>query len=1281
MAENASPADNDISTARPPVHPFFAQGRTTTSATEPSAILDATDSSTNYIAPVLNNATDNNTTTGENDTDSAGENRGKRRKADQELKLDGTPIKTRPTKRTRNSAGKGDIENLFAKLNNGKEGDKTSRPGSVSSDRPAQDHNPQPETAVQRDTSTHNPLIENPPDNKPPTNPSPIGQPQPQASGHIATPGVVEGRPKKLLLFNPKTGTIGPPPKPKETRIAAEDSEVKKKAPGRRGRKSQSKIVSIVYGADQEARLRLAQLIKDILSGTTRHANTNARPSTKPTATATLTKPPKDTHPFFRGPTKATNKAPVDSQPKKPNASQNSSRTKQYCTTPCSPKKPRLGLASKAPMPQFGVKSLGLKFPGAKLPAWPWQGMVHVRGDEGDNICLDDAPLPFPARKSKGNAVKMSPSESIISRVADALDVPAVAKAIRDVNTEDFVPPPPEVRLPRKHFESGSKLQSRILGELKTFKSAAKAALPQNGMPGSSNTNNARPPPQLTRLFRSIASSLSAFDMSQCETTNWVQKYAPSSAAELLQPGQEVFFLRNWLQTLMVQSIDTGSPDVDKSKAGSKGKPSGAGKKKRRKKLDGFIVSSEDEDQEWYEHSEDDEDWAPSGSRGILRKTVVRSRNRPRGKEVDDKIPNTLVISGPHGCGKTAAVYAVAKELDFEVFEINASSRRSGKDVLERIGDMTRNHHVQQHQSSNAPDNQDATADDETSRDIKTGKQATMNSFFTAKAKVTVPKQTNKDSTTPPEKVTKKEAKKEPAKAQRQSLILLEEADILYEEDKQFWTTLVTLIAQAKRPFVITCNDETLVPLHTLTLHGIFRLSPPPRDLAIDRLLLIAANEGHALIRQSVEQLFDARHHDLRAATMDLQYWCQIGVGDRRGGFDWFYPRWPKGSDLDENQEVVRVVSQGTYELGMNLFGRDPVIDGKESARLVEEEVLHQAWESWGLDMGQWQDSEEMMFWATSLEPEMATRANRAGILEAYDQLADGMSVADMCSAGSFATFKEELIDTTQPDLAAKVRDDFVLGITHLEAPVIKHYSALSPLIASTIKSLAKSSLRLRTEKRKLVQANTLYPLNEPRAINQLQTSFTYTLPGTPQISRMDFAFAFDPIAAPDSSSLHHHQPVSYLEPSVFDRTLRLITLDVAPYVRGIIAYELHLQKQRIKLSSLVSEGGTGGPGSRRMRTTRAALSALEGGTRSATRGERWFKAEMNPYFVAKTAGKGWNSFEEGDLEEVGEEKGKVADAGGVWSDSSQEVTPKRVVQKKRKRKVVLEGEEDEEER
>lgn len=84
------------------------------------------------------------------------------------------------------------------------------------------------------------------------------------------------------------------------------------------------------------------------------------------------------------------------------------------------------------------------------------------------------------------------------------------------------------------------------------------------------------------------------------------------------------------------------------------------------------------------------------------------------------------------------------------------------------------------------------------------------------------------------------------------------------------------------------------------------------------------------------------------------------------------------------------------------------------------------------------------------------------------------------------------------------------------------------------------------------------------------------------------------------------------------------ITLDVAPYVRSIVAYDSVLQQQRLKLSNLMSEGGRGSEGAKRMRTTRAALSAMEGGSRSTTRAEKWFKADINPYLVMRTGGSDW---------------------------------------------------------
>lgn len=966
----------------------------------------------------------------------------------------------------------------------------------------------------------------------------------------------------KVLRFNAKTGTLGSPPKPKRSEDA-------------------TKIVCIRYGHDEDSRKRVGDKIAQILAGTLKMEEPAAIATPAPALKAKVQKEKplqnnsKSTHPFFSGKPKPSAE---QSKPVK-------ERNTIFLTSPISPRRQRNPFQSNK-APQFSIKSSGTKVPGAMHPLWPPHGFSHVRGTETSDSPKQCPLQERPAKKSKGQTVNINATESVLANITRRVDVEAIKHNLPK-NNDTFPPPPSELRLPKRHFESGRKLRRRVRREI------------QSGLPrGISHEEDSsedelvqerpkRSHPAIAAHWRSLLTSLSAFDRSTCETSSWATKYAPTSAEQVLQPGSEVALLKQWLEQLRVQSVESAGGDLPER---SKAKLDGIKKKKRKSKLDDFVVDSEDENSDMHVLS-DSSDRPATPNQRSKKKSIVKTRDI-RGKD-PSRLANTIIISGPHGCGKTAAVYAVAKELDFEIFEINAGTRRSGKDILERVGDMTRNHLVQQHRAELATPDAEETADD-----IKSGKQGTMTSFFKPKPET---KSRGKQDTS---------AKPPPQKTQKQSLILIEEADILYDDDKQFWATLVGMMSQSKRPFIITCNDESLLPIQTLNLHGIFRFSPAPESLAVDLCLLIAANEGHALKRCAIEALFRSRANDLRATLTDLNYWCQLGVGDRRGGYDWFYLRWPKGIDLDSHGDTVRVISEDSYQTGMGWICRDPFAS-LPSGLEMEAEAAEQAWEYWALDLADWQRSFDIAPWCKTASSEDAGRKHNYQLLAAYEDYSSTFSDADICASGAFAADLAQIIDATLPDMPETAKDDFTIGRSLLEAnPLMQHFCSKKP-IASSISSLAKNILKEATIST-LLPRRALQPVDECKITAMLDVSFKYQ---PQQLTRYDVAVAFDPIAVSAKAV-----PTSYLDPSVFDRTMNLIVLDVAPWVRGIVGFESRLMQDRQKLSNLLGEGGK----RKRMRTTRSAYSALEGGERRSTRKDRYFGDCLSTDAVMYTAGNGW---------------------------------------------------------
>lgn len=1171
------------------VHPFFFPAKALPRHTNENVVMPITPESScgSTSDKVLENMDDNagHTAEGANDTlnPNLEERRRKRRKTEP-ISVNSKPTTQsgRQRGRPRKSAGANILNHLKPK-----EDSSAGAPLSVeSTDGPAFALDPNPTEAPNPATAPE--IVPTPPSATVANN----TETAPEPTQSTSSP------PKKLLKFNPKTGTIGSPPKPQLPIMA----DV---VPKKRGRKPKRFVVPLRYGEDLESRMRIgrkidailgdmnetASMAKDVQSAETdgrersqpetpkkvspnRSSNKKAKPIT----------PTKPTHPFFLNKneqgTEATIREKKDAVEKPPK------RQTIFTSTPCSPRKFQ-PTSQKTNLPQFGQKSGGLKIPGAKHPAWPWKGVSHVRGDDQSlHLSVNgNAVLPTGRRKAKRRAVEVGMMESVLQQAGAHLDISSLARQLEDLNADDFQPPNPLLRIPTRHFESGKWLQARVAPHLHT------------------RANTSKVHPAISQAYDSLRSTLSAFDRATCESSTWAQKYAPLSASQVLQNGREAELLRDWLATLKVQAVDTGLAD------GSKTKPvSGPPKRGRKKqKLDGFVVSSDEEEMD--EISEAEDGWAPSTNSRTSQKTVVKLA--PKG---GSRLTNAVLLSGPHGCGKTATVYAIAKELDFEVFELSPGSRRNGKDIIEKVGDMTRNHLVQHQQKGDAPTADDT--DEQLTQDLKSGKQGMMTNFFKPNTSTQTLKPKKRSKTHTNQQQVPQESGVAAAKSQKQkqSLILLEEVDVLYDEDKQFWATIISMISQSKRPFIMTCNDENLVPIQSLTLHGIFRFSQPSKELAVDRLILIAANEGHLLSRHAIETLYDSRNQDLRASINELNYWCQFGVGDPRGGFDWFYRRWPEGSDVDEEGNTIRVISEGTYQTGMGWLGRDAVTS-TSSSRSIEEELQQQTWHNWSLDLCSSGQSEIF----ANATPGESSPQGRLALLKAFDEYSSQLSDADLCSSGAFAELNEVKMDTSLPALPSKIREDFVIGQQVLEVSPLSRYDTVSADISTTMRIYARSQLRNLEQFPNQDSRAIPRPLCEPQALLAIEQGFKDRLEPDPTITRFDYSVAFDPLATSEKTMAG-----GYLDPSVFDRTTKLITLDVAPYIRSIVSYDQQLQKERLLRSNLISEGGT--VGKKRMRNTRSAYSAMEGGSRASTRREKYFSADINPHLVMQTGGDGWGA-------------------------------------------------------
>ncbi|CAH1425734.1 unnamed protein product [Lactuca virosa] len=301
----------------------------------------------------------------------------------------------------------------------------------------------------------------------------------------------------------------------------------------------------------------------------------------------------------------------------------------------------------------------------------------------------------------------------------------------------------------------------------------------------------------------------------QPENSLWTTKYQPEKAIEICGNNESVKFLSEWLCL-------------------------------------------------WYEKgsrnskcSTDNDNWIMQGF--DLNYSPTDSDSESTDEETSLK--NVLLVTGPVGSGKSAAIYACAKEQGFQVIEVNTSDWRNGALVKQKFGEAVESHWLKcsapNHEN---PDNKNQLkssddvieliplSDDEDSKDFK-----------------------------PIDKENKISSSQNGIK----TLILFEDIDATLYEDRGFISTIQQLAETAKRPMILTSNsDDPDLPNNLDRIEVSFRI--PSSDDLLSLAKMVCTAEKAEINSSLVERFIDYCQGDIRKTIMLLQFWCQ-GQNGKKG--------------------------------------------------------------------------------------------------------------------------------------------------------------------------------------------------------------------------------------------------------------------------------------------------------------------------------------------------------------------------------------------------------------
>ncbi|CAN1137659.1 ATPase family AAA domain-containing protein 5 [Linum perenne] len=303
----------------------------------------------------------------------------------------------------------------------------------------------------------------------------------------------------------------------------------------------------------------------------------------------------------------------------------------------------------------------------------------------------------------------------------------------------------------------------------------------------------------------------------QSDNRLWTDKYQPKMASEVCSNTEAVTFVNEWLHSWHQKGDGVG-------------------------KVCPVEVDSDEQDTDYC--------CSESDSENI--------------NEIGGPKP-VLLVTGPAGSGKSAAIYACAKEQGYKILEVSTSDYRNGAVVRRKFGEALESQFFKR--SLDSP--------------VKSqGQYSAKFSFALPQSKV-VQDLENKvidleSVTDDPNSygVTETCGNSISCDNATKSLILFEDVDVVFPEDAGFITAIQQIAENAKGPVILTSNSESPdIPDKLDRLCVNFKL-PTNNDL-LQHVYKVCSSEKSDSERHVIEQIVDCCHGDIRKAIMHVQFWCQ----------------------------------------------------------------------------------------------------------------------------------------------------------------------------------------------------------------------------------------------------------------------------------------------------------------------------------------------------------------------------------------------------------------------